>query len=152
MPNMIANIFGGFISILKGLAVTGRNMFRKAETLQYPLQKPLMSDQFRGLVDLYSGKCIACSQCVKICPTAALDLMAQVNPETKKRELKAFTFNGELCCFCGLCQEVCPTEAIFLNKCYETAYFDHTDIVRVDLLDSAKYDRFARPLVKGPKK
>lgn len=150
MFKMINDIIVGFISILKGLAVTGKNMFRKAETLQYPLEKPVMTDAFRGLVDLHPEKCIACSQCVKICPTAALDLTAVMNPETKKRAISSFSYNGELCCFCGLCQEVCPTAAMYLNKCYEAAYYDHKDIIKVDLLDPGKYARFSRP--EGKKK
>lgn len=152
MIGMLINIVRGFISILKGLAVTGRNMFRGALTLPYPAQRPVMTERFRGLVDLYPEKCIACSQCVRICPTAALDLVAAVNAETKKRVLSAFTYNGELCCFCGLCQEVCPTSAIYLNQCYEAAYYDHKDFVRINLLNGGKYDHLARPVTKGKKK
>ena len=77
-----------------------------------------MTAAYRGLVDLYPEKCISCLQCTKICPTAALDLTAEINPETKKKVLKTFTFNEELCCSCGLCEEVCPEEAIFLRNDY----------------------------------
>lgn len=144
MFKVIKDIILGSLSIYKGLAVTGRNMFRKAETLQYPAEKPVMTDKFRGLVDLHPEKCIACSQCVKICPTAALELSAAVNPETKKRALTAFTYKAEICCFCGLCQEVCPTAAIYLNQCYEAAYHEHKDLSAVDLLKGDKYSFLAR--------
>ncbi|MBF0593609.1 MAG: NADH-quinone oxidoreductase subunit I [Candidatus Omnitrophica bacterium] len=143
MFKMITYVFSGLLSILKGLGITWNNMFRKAVTLQYPLQKPVMTERFRGLVDLIPEKCIACSQCVKICPTAALDLTSAVNPETKKKSPCTFVFNGELCCFCGLCQEVCPTSAIFLNNIYEAAYYKHEDMLKIDLLKVDKYAHLA---------
>ncbi|MBF0121823.1 MAG: NADH-quinone oxidoreductase subunit I [Candidatus Omnitrophica bacterium] len=152
MLSKINDIVAGFISILKGLAVTGKNMLKKPVTIQYPFEKPVMTEKFRGLVDLYPEKCIACSQCVKICPTAALDLTATTNPETKKRFLGAFSYNGELCCFCGLCQEVCPTAAMYLNKCYEVAYYKHGDLTKIDLLKADKYQHLTPPKVKGLKK
>lgn len=151
MFTKINDMASGFVSILKGLAVTGKNMFRKPVTIQYPFEKPAMTARFRGLVDLYPEKCIACSQCVKICPTAALALETTTNPETKKRAAAVFTYNGELCCFCGLCQEVCPTAAMYMNKCYEVAYYAHDDLTKIDLLKVDKYAHLAPPKVKEQK-
>jgi NADH-quinone oxidoreductase subunit I len=148
----INDIAAGFVSILKGLAVTGKNMFRKPVTIQYPFEKPAMTERFRGLVDLHPGKCIACGQCVKICPTAALSLETSVNPETKKKFPGVFTYNGELCCFCGLCHEVCPTAAMYMNKCYEVAYYTHDDLTGIDLLKEDKYVHLAPPKLKELKK
>ena len=142
MLKTVIKIFEGIGSICKGLMVTGKNMFRKPVTLQYPLERALMTERFRGMVDLHPEKCIACSQCIKICPTAALDLTAEPDPETKKRALKTFHLNEEICCFCGLCEEVCPTQAIFLNKCYEGAYYKRDDFTAIDLMAKDKYDRW----------
>jgi NADH-quinone oxidoreductase subunit I len=152
MFKAIKNIIDGFISILKGLGVTGRSMFKKPVTIQYPFVKPPMTERFRGLVDLYPEKCIACSQCVKICPTAALTLQGAMNPETKKRVPTVFTYNEELCCFCGLCQEVCPTQAMYLNKCYEVAYYAHSELSKIDLLKADKYVALTPPSPKKGKK
>ena len=138
----------GFCGIIKGLTVTLTNAFRKSVTLEYPLDKPVMPERFRGLVDLVPEKCIACSQCVKICPTAALELVSEVNPETKKRTPCTFVFNSELCCYCGLCGEVCPTSAIFLNKCYEASYYKHADMNAVNLLVKDKYNQLISPKSK----
>lgn len=147
MCKVIRDITVGIASILKGLAVTGKNMFRRPVTMPYPFEKPVMADRFRGLVDLYPEKCIACSQCVKICPTAALKLTVSTNPETKKRVPGTFLYNGEWCCFCGLCQEVCPTAAIFMNHCYEVAYDKHEELTAIDLLRSGKYVHLVPPAI-----
>ncbi len=133
------DFFQGVLSILKGFVVTGRSMFRKPVTIEYPLKKAVMTERFRGMADLRPEKCISCMQCVRICPTAALDLVSVMNPETKKKVLQSFCFNAELCCFCGLCQEVCPTKAIFLNAVYEVAYYKRSDVTSIDLMKPDKY-------------
>ena len=92
----------GALSIFKGFNVTLKNMFKKPVTLNYPNKKQPMKERFRGMVDLYPEDCVICYQCIRICPTAALDL-AHLVKEDKKKEITKFTFNAELCCFCGLC-------------------------------------------------
>jgi len=135
----IKRIFIGIYSILKGLKVTFKNMFKKSVTLNYPIIKQDMKERFRGMVDLYPDKCVICYQCIKICPTAALDLAHKTLEDNKTKNITIFTFNAELCCFCGFCEEICPTDAIFLNKMYEVSYFDHKDLLKIDLMSSEKY-------------
>ena len=139
----LLDIFTGFYSILKGLQVTFKNMFKKTVTLNYPVVKKPMKDAFRGMVDLYPEKCVICYQCIRICPSAALDLAHNLK-EDKKKEITKFVFNGELCCFCGLCKEICPTDAIFLNKIYELAYFTHKDLLTINLMNKDKYKQFKK--------
>jgi len=132
-------IFMGAYSIFKGFKVTFKNYFKKSVTLHYPIVKKPMTDRFRGMVDLKPPDCVICYQCIKICPTAALDLGHKVLEDNKTKNITKFTFNAELCCFCGLCEEICPTDAIFLNKMYEVSYFDHKDLLNIDLMSDHKY-------------
>ena len=129
----------GAYSIFKGFKVTFYNYFKKSVTLNYPIDKRTMTDRFRGMVDLKPPDCVICYQCIKICPTAALDLGHKVLEDNKTKNITKFTFNAELCCFCGLCEEICPTDAIFLNKMYEVSYFDHKDLLSIDLMSDQKY-------------
>jgi NADH-quinone oxidoreductase subunit I len=152
MLKALTAIVSGFISIFKGLRVTGRNMLRPAVTMEYPLEKPVMTSRFRGLVDLYPEKCIACAQCVKICPTAALDLTVVTHPETRKRVPGNFTYNEELCCYCGLCAGVCPTAAMVMNSAYVVSYFSHQDMTKVDLMRTDKYQHITPPKMKERRK
>ncbi|MBF0618553.1 MAG: NADH-quinone oxidoreductase subunit I [Candidatus Omnitrophica bacterium] len=141
---MFVEIIDGTASIFKGLAVTGKNMFRRPVTIEYPFKKAAMTERFRGLVDLDPKKCIGCFQCVKICPTAALSLTTTMDPTTKSRTPKTFCFNGEICCFCGFCAEVCPVGAIGMNKRYEVAYFKRDAFSAIDLMRPEKYDHFGK--------
>jgi NADH-quinone oxidoreductase subunit I len=140
------NIISGAISLIKGLFVTFKNLFSKAVTVQYPTQKLQMAERYRGLVDLRIEKCIKCSMCVKICPTACLAL-AHKETADKKKEFEYFKYNMEFCCFCGLCEQVCPTQAIYMNKIYEIAVYDR-DKLHIDLLNTEKYGEWAHPTVK----
>lgn len=148
VPKFILFVIMAIVSIYKGLRVTFRNMFLPSVTLQYPKQKQPMSKRFRGLVDLVPEKCVVCYQCVKICPTAALDLGHKyvAAPDNKKKlDFEYFKYNVELCCFCGLCEEICPTQAMYLNNIYEVASYSHDQLLHIDLLDPKKYRNFQTP-------
>lgn len=148
MIKYFTDIISGTWNIAKGLFVTLKNVFVRPVTLQYPTQKLQMTQRYRGLVDLYPEKCIKCGQCAKICPTSCLDLSVKTGEGTeKKKEFGYFKYNMELCCFCGLCEQACPTQAIYMNKIYEIAVYDH-DKLHIDLLYKDKYDEWAHPNVK----
>lgn len=140
------DILTGIWSLLKGLYITSKNLVTPAVTLQYPKKKDVMTERFRGFVDLRAEKCIACYQCVKICPTGCLALTHKQTADMKKVP-ETFTCNLELCCYCGLCEQVCPTSAIYLNKLYELTSYDHEKL-HVNLLNSEKYREWAVPPTK----
>ncbi len=48
--------------------------------------------------------CIACGQCVEVCPTGAINLQ------------EAATIDESRCVGCGSCVQECPTEAISLAE------------------------------------
>lgn len=146
MIRYLINIIAGSFSLIKGLFVTLKNLFRKPVTLQYPTQKMPMTERYRGLLDLHAEKCIKCNQCVRICPTMCLSLAIKESAD-KKKDFEHFKYNMELCCFCGFCEQICPTQAIYMNKIYEIAVYSH-DKLYIDLLDAGKYDEWAHPTVK----
>jgi len=146
MKKQIKNLISMPVSLIKGLVVTFKNLKSKAVTVQYPTQKLQMMDRYRGLVDFDPKKCILCYQCVKICPTGCLSITHKDSIE-KKKTIESFKYNMEFCCFCGLCEQVCPTKAVFMNKIYEVASYDHEELC-INLLDPKKYDEWANPTVK----
>ena len=139
------NFVIGAWSLIKGLAVTMKYVFRPAVTLQYPTEKQPMSERFRGLVGLHPEKCIVCLQCMKMCPTACLAITHKL--EDKKKTLETFKYNMELCCFCGLCAQVCPTGAIVMTDIYEISVYDRKKL-DINLLDAKKYDEWTHTTVK----
>ena len=72
-------IFSSFFlkELLKGLSVTGRHMFSRKITVQYPEEKTPQSFRFRGLHALRrypngEERCIACKLCEAVCPAMAI--------------------------------------------------------------------------------
>jgi NADH-quinone oxidoreductase subunit I len=114
-------IFGGF-------AVTLRHFFRKKVTMQYPEEKWVVPQNYRGapyLVKDQEGrtKCVSCQLCEFVCPPKAIRITPpgpEGAPEVGNVEKapKEFEINMIRCIFCGFCQEVCPEEAIFLKNDY----------------------------------
>ena len=65
------------LELFKGMAVTGRYMFRRKITVQFPEEKTPASPRFRGLhalrrYDNGEERCIACKLCEAVCPALAM--------------------------------------------------------------------------------
>ena len=115
-------------AIIGGFKVTLRHFFKKKVTMQYPEQKWVVPEGYRGapyLVRDQEGrtKCVSCQLCEFVCPPKAIRITPpgpDINPATGNVEKlpKEFEINMLRCIFCGYCQEVCPEEAIFLMKDY----------------------------------
>jgi NADH-quinone oxidoreductase subunit I len=117
------------IDLFQGLWVTFRHQNPDdLVTEQYPLQRPEISDRFRGQPRLHcdaDGKtlCTACGACALACPEKLIKIGSLRDPETKKKVLTEFGFDVGRCMFCGLCEEACPTHALELKQDYELALY-----------------------------
>jgi len=115
-------------AFLNGLKVTLRHFFRRSVTMQYPEEKWVVPEGYRGapyLVKDQEGrtKCVSCQLCEFVCPPRAIRIVSpgsEVNEAVGnvEKEPKEFEINMLRCIFCGYCQEVCPEEAIFLQEDY----------------------------------
>ena len=68
--------------LFKGLALTGRYMFARKITIQYPEELTPQSDRFRGLHALRrypngEERCIACKLCEAVCPALAITIESE---------------------------------------------------------------------------
>ena len=52
----------------QGLSVTFDHMRRRPVTVQYPYEKLIPSERYRGRIHFEFDKCIACEVCVRVCP------------------------------------------------------------------------------------
>ena len=64
------------LELFKGLKLTGRYLFKKKITVQYPEEKTPQSQRFRGLHALRrypngEERCIACKLCEAVCPAVS---------------------------------------------------------------------------------
>jgi len=127
MSERIKRFLNSFLllELLKGLSVTGKNMFRKKVTIQYPEERTPQSPRFRGIHALRSypngeERCIACKLCEAVCPAAAITIEAGVRESDGSRRTTKYEIDLFKCIFCGFCVESCPVDSIV-----ETRVFDY---------------------------
>jgi NADH-quinone oxidoreductase subunit I len=117
------------LDIIIGLYKTLTYMFQPKVTLNYPYEKGVISQKFRGqhALRLYpSGeeRCIACKLCESICPAQAITIHAEPREDGSRRTTK-YDIDMTKCIYCGLCQEACPVDAIVESHIFEYATETH---------------------------
>ena len=123
-----------FPSILKGMWITLRHMFRPKVTMRYPEETWRLPDNYRGLPALVRDdesrvKCVACFLCEYVCPPKAIHIEAQEIATGVEKGPKVFDINMLRCIMCGYCEEVCPEQAIFLTKEYSTVGLTREEMI-----------------------
>ncbi|MDO8463949.1 MAG: NADH-quinone oxidoreductase subunit NuoI [Gallionella sp.] len=111
------------LELLKGMALTGRHLFRRKITVQYPEQKTPMSPRFRGLHALRrypSGeeRCIGCKLCEAVCPALAITIETAERADGTRRTTR-YDIDYNKCIYCGFCEEACPVDAIVETRIFE---------------------------------
>lgn len=109
--------------LFKGLNLTGRYLFKKKFTVQYPEERAPMSPRFRGLhaqrrYPNGEERCIACKLCEATCPAQAITIEAAPRADGSRRTTR-YDIDLFKCIFCGYCQESCPVDAIVETRVYE---------------------------------
>jgi NAD(P)H-quinone oxidoreductase subunit I len=110
--------------LAQGLSVTFDHLQRRPITVQYPYEKLIPSERYRGRIHYEFDKCIACEVCVRVCPINLPVVDWVMNKATKKKELRNYSIDFGVCIFCGNCVEYCPTNCLSMTEEYELAAFD----------------------------
>ena len=102
--------------LFKGLALTGRHLFARKITVQFPEEKTPMSPRFRGLHALRrypngEERCIACKLCEAVCPALAITIESAQREDGTRRTTR-YDIDLVKCIFCGFCEESCPVDSI----------------------------------------
>src|SRR3712207_7971636 len=94
------------------MGVTLKHLFQQKITRQYPEYKRELPERSRGLLTVDMDRCIACLQCMRICPDHCISI------EQEKRDFDGsgkakpyavgFVIDDSRCMYCSLCVEVCP--------------------------------------------
>ena len=118
----------------QGLSVTFDHMSRRPVTVQYPYEKVIPSERYRGRIHFEFDKCISCEVCVRVCPINLPVVDWDFDKATKKKTLNHYSIDFGVCIFCGNCVEYCPTNCLSMTEEYEMAAYDRHEL---------KYDNVA---------
>jgi NADH-quinone oxidoreductase subunit I len=107
----------------RGLALTGRHLFARKVTIQFPEEKTPQSPRFRGLHALRrypngEERCIACKLCEAVCPALAITIESEQRADGTRRTTR-YDIDLTKCIFCGFCEESCPVDSIVETRVLE---------------------------------
>ena len=102
--------------LFQGLRLTGRHLFARKITVQFPEEKTPQSPRFRGLHALRrypngEERCIACKLCEAVCPALAITIESEARDDGTRRTTR-YDIDLTKCIFCGFCEEPCPVDSI----------------------------------------
>ncbi|KPK37352.1 MAG: NADH dehydrogenase [Gammaproteobacteria bacterium SG8_47] len=123
--NSIGRVFKSLflLELFRGMSVTGRYLFRRKVTVQYPEEKTPLSPRFRGLHALRrypngEERCIACKLCEAVCPALAITIESEQRADGSRRTTR-YDIDLTKCIFCGYCEESCPVDSIVETHIFE---------------------------------
>ena len=136
------NIYQAISTIMVGMSITLKQMFRKSVTIQYPEQRLQLPERERNRLFVNMEDCIGCDQCAKACPVSCIDIdtvkavpgdivgKTGTTSQGKKKALHvtSFTIDFAKCCFCQLCVFPCPTECIYMTDVFEYSTYSRKEL------------------------
>jgi NADH-quinone oxidoreductase subunit I len=119
--------------LFQGLKLTGKALFRRKVTVQYPEEKTPLSPRFRGLHALRrypngEERCIACKLCEAVCPAMCITIDSDERPDGTRRTTR-YDIDLFKCIYCGFCEESCPVDAIVMTRHFEFHMEDRSQAV-----------------------
>lgn len=121
----IRQFFKSFLlwELFVGLSLTGRYLFARKITVQYPEEKTPLSPRFRGLHALRrypngEERCIACKLCEAVCPALAITIDSEERADGTRRTTR-YDIDLFKCIYCGFCEEACPVDSIVETHIFE---------------------------------
>ena len=139
MIEYFSKVFSASRAIAGGMWITFKYMWKPSITVQYPAEKLVPYEKFRGALLFDADVCISCNLCVKACPSTCISLENATTPDPKNPALKKkiakvdwYTIDYGKCNFCRLCEEACPTKpkSVWHSLDYEVVFFSRDEMVR----------------------
>lgn len=140
VKDYFSGLGSGFLSLLKGMQVTGKEFVTPKITEKYPENREThhIPQRFRACLELKyddegNHKCIACGTCERNCPNGTINVLTKMVDKwdgTKKKKLDKYIYDLGSCTFCQLCVVTCPTNALEFSNDFEQAVFTRSKLVK----------------------
>ena len=127
MVQYFNDIYKAVSSALVGMSITIKHIYRKPVTLQFPDERQVMSDRFRGFVHNDMAKCDACNICAKLCPIDCIYI--ETEGKGKERMMTRYAIDYNKCIWCSMCTENCHTGSITMSHDYDHSVYDRRSLV-----------------------
>ena len=144
----LRGVFRAFllVELVEGLMLTGRNLFARKVTVQYPEEKTPQSPRFRGLHALRrypngEERCIACKLCEAVCPALAITIDSETREDESRRTTR-YDIDLTKCIYCGFCEEACPVDAVVETRILEYHGEQRGDLIYTKPMLLAIGDRY----------
>ena len=140
------------LELAKGLWLTGRHLFKRKITVQYPDVTASRSARFRGLRALRpypngEERCIACKLCEAVCPALAITIESEQRADGTRRTTR-YDIDLTKCIFCGFCEESCPVDSIVETRIFEYHGEKRGDLYYTKEMLLAVGDRYEQQIAK----
>jgi NADH-quinone oxidoreductase subunit I len=139
----IMDIISGLITLVKGMAVTGKYFITSPKTIitqKYPenRDKLVMFDRFKGEVIMPHNennehRCTGCGICEINCPNGSIEIITRTEEVDgkKKKVIDKHIYHLSMCTMCALCVKTCPSNALAFGQNFEHAVFDRKQLTKV---------------------
>jgi formate hydrogenlyase subunit 6/NADH:ubiquinone oxidoreductase subunit I len=113
-----------------------KNLFAVKATSNYPFEKAVVADRYRGRIAFDSATCIGCKMCMRVCPSKAIEILlsaeqpaapapavegAAAAPVKKKFDC---VMSLDRCIYCAQCADSCPKRSLSSTQDFELANTD----------------------------
>lgn len=124
--------------LIQGLRLTGKYLFARKITVQYPEEETPRSVRFRGIHALRrypngEERCIACKLCEAVCPALAITIDSTEREDGSRRTTR-YEIDLFKCIYCGFCEESCPVDSIVETDLAHYAFLERGE----NILDKQK--------------
>ncbi len=140
------------LDLVRGLMLTGRYLFSRKITVQYPEEKTPKSPRFKGLHALRrypngEERCIACKLCEAVCPALAITIDSETREDGTRRTTR-YDIDLTKCIYCGFCEESCPVDAIVETSMDEYHGEKRGDLIYTKPMLLAIGDRYEKEIAE----
>ncbi len=140
MPGYFSDVWSGVSTVLEGMMVTLRHMFKPTITVQYPKETVPMYERSRTMLVNDAVNCGYCLKCQRNCP-ADLFTITGIRGEPgdeglgtlpdgtpKKMHIVEFKIDMSKCIYCGICVDVCDTGSLHWEQPQEKPVFNRFEL------------------------